>query len=167
MRSSSGPTSASDLQRTTPARVTRGSTVRLRGKYDPSTGHFTFVNAEADAPPPPPKPTTTTTPAGESPLAKGVSASVERWHFPMINDERRNRAYDEEEVAAMKAAVEAVEGRTARGEAEPEYGEDEDEDEEGYGSGSSYDCPSELLRRDESGEEEGSREEDEEDDEDD
>ena len=78
----------------TPARVTRGSTVRLRGKYDPSTGHFTFVNAEADAPPPPPKPTTTTTPAGESPLAKGVSASVERWHFPMINDERRNRAYD-------------------------------------------------------------------------
>jgi type II protein arginine methyltransferase len=78
-----------------PLSVSKGSTVQLNGAYDASTGHFKFVSSAV-----------VTNPAGHAPAADGapkaaVSMSVERWHFPMINDERRNQAYD----AAIKKCM--------------------------------------------------------------
>ena len=61
-----------------PLSVSSGSVVKLRVSHDPSSGlEFSPVDvspASADA--------------------KTVSMSVERWHFPMVNDERRNSVYD-------------------------------------------------------------------------
>jgi len=64
----------------TPLSMSRGSVIKLRVALDPSTGRFECSppGAVASAPP----------------RAKAVSTSVERWHFPMVNDERRNAAYD-------------------------------------------------------------------------
>lgn len=64
----------------TPLSVCEGSTVRLTGRYDASTGHFKFVSSECSV--------------ESHQLNSVVSMSVERWHFPMINDERRNSAYN-------------------------------------------------------------------------
>ncbi len=61
-----------------PIRVSRGSVIKLRVAHDSSSGHFKFSSVDSAAP---------TT-------EKAVSMSVERWHFPMVNDERRNRTYD-------------------------------------------------------------------------
>ena len=54
--------------------------MRLKGRYDASTGHFTFASSECSP--------------NNSQTNSVVSMSVERWHFPMINDERRNSAYN-------------------------------------------------------------------------
>jgi len=77
----------------TPATLRAGTPVRVRGAYDSASGHFRFA-LERD----------------EGLLARasaGVSMSVERWHFPMVNDERRNRAYDHavREVVAGRRCV--------------------------------------------------------------
>ena len=63
-----------------PLSVVEGSTVRLKGRYDESTGQFTFASSECSP--------------DNSQTNSVVSMSVERWHFPMINDERRNSAYN-------------------------------------------------------------------------
>ncbi len=63
-----------------PLSVVEGSTVRLKGRYDASTGQFTFASSECSP--------------DNSQTNSVVSMSVERWHFPMINDERRNNAYN-------------------------------------------------------------------------
>ena len=62
-----------------PLSLSSGSVVKLRVAYNPSSGHFKFSPVDG-----------TPAPASE----KTVSTSVERWHFPMVNDERRNRVYD-------------------------------------------------------------------------
>jgi len=62
-----------------PLSVSSGSVVKLRVAHDASSGHFKF--SPVDVAPAPAD-------------AKTVSMSVERWHFPMVNDERRNSVYD-------------------------------------------------------------------------
>jgi type II protein arginine methyltransferase len=62
-----------------PIRASRGSVIKLRVAHDSSSGHFKFSPVDSASP--------TTT-------EKAVSMSVERWHFPMVNDERRNKTYD-------------------------------------------------------------------------
>jgi type II protein arginine methyltransferase len=62
-----------------PIRASRGRVIKLRVAHDSSSGHFKFSPVDGTSP--------TTT-------EKAVSMSVERWHFPMVNDERRNKTYD-------------------------------------------------------------------------
>lgn len=69
-----------------PLVVSKGSKAQLKGTYDTSTGHFKFVSSAVII-------TADDVPTDGTPKA-AESMSVERWHFPMINDERRNHAYD-------------------------------------------------------------------------
>ena len=75
-----------------PLLVSKSSKVRLMGAYDASTGHFKFVSSAV---------TCMTVTRAEDTQKASQSMSVERWHFPMINDERRNKAYD----AAIKKCM--------------------------------------------------------------
>ena len=76
-----------------PLTVSKGSKIQLNSAYDPSTGYFKFVSSSAITSPP--------AESGDGAPKAAESMSVERWHFPMINDERRNRAYD----AAIKKCM--------------------------------------------------------------
>lgn len=77
-----------------PLSVSKGSKTLLNGAYDASTGHFKFVASSA-----------VTNPANDDVVVRPLeSMSVERWHFPMINDERRNQAYD----TAIKKCMESA-----------------------------------------------------------
>lgn len=62
-----------------PLSVLRGTTIRLKCSYDFASGSFHFTPMEV----------------ASTFATDGVSMSVERWHFPMVNDERRNAAYDD------------------------------------------------------------------------
>ena len=57
-----------------PLSVLRGTTIRLKCSYDSASGSFHFTPMEV----------------ASTFATDGVSMSVERWHFPMVNDERRN-----------------------------------------------------------------------------
>ena len=82
--------------------VSKGAKVHLKGRYDASTGHFKFVSSAVTNP--------EHEPLTDSELKAAVSVSVERWHFPMINDERRNQAYDAAIRRCMQRAGDASQG---------------------------------------------------------